>query len=47
MNFKIGTKNVGEDYPVFIIAELSANHLGDFDLAVETIKSMKESGAEQ
>jgi pseudaminic acid synthase len=46
MNFKIGTKNVGEDYPVFIIAELSANHLGDFDLAVETIKSMKESGAD-
>lgn len=46
MDFKIGTKDVGEDYPVFIIAELSANHLGDFDLAVETIKSMKESGAD-
>ncbi|PKL66554.1 MAG: pseudaminic acid synthase [Methanobacteriales archaeon HGW-Methanobacteriales-1] len=46
MNFKIDKREIGENKPVFIIAELSANHLGDFDLAVETIKSMKESGAD-
>jgi len=31
---------------VFIIAELSANHNKNFDLAVRTIKAMKESGAD-
>ena len=46
MFFKIGGKKVGGTNPVFIIAELSANHLGDFDLAVDTIKAMKESGAD-
>lgn len=46
MSFKIGDKGVGGDNPVFIIAELSANHLGDFDLAVDTIKAIKESGAD-
>jgi pseudaminic acid synthase len=31
---------------VYVIAELSANHNNDFDLAKETIKAMKESGAD-
>ena len=31
---------------VFIIAELSANHNNDFDLAVRTIKSIASSGAD-
>lgn len=31
---------------VYIIAELSANHNQDFDIAVRTIKAMKESGAD-
>ncbi|MFA5405479.1 MAG: pseudaminic acid synthase, partial [Ignavibacteria bacterium] len=31
---------------VFIIAELSANHNQDFDIAVKAIKAMKESGAD-
>src|SRR5208282_5102464 len=30
----------------FVIAELSANHLQNFDLAVKTIKAIKESGAD-
>ncbi len=30
----------------FIIAELSANHNHDFDLAVRTIEAMAESGAD-
>lgn len=46
MDFKIDKREIGEEQPVFIIAELSANHLGDFDLAVETIKAMKDSGAD-
>lgn len=46
MDFKIGDKMVGDNHPVFIIAELSANHLQNFDLAVETIKQMKKSGAD-
>ena len=37
---------IGEDYPAFIIAELSANHLQDYDRAVETIKKAKWAGAD-
>ena len=36
-NLKVG--------PVFIVAELSANHNQDFDLAIETIKAAKSAGA--
>ena len=46
MELKIGNKSIGNNHPVFIIAELSANHLQNFDLAVDTIKAMKESGAD-
>ena len=31
---------------VFIIAELSANHNQDFDLAAQSIRAIKESGAD-
>ena len=46
MNLKIKNKIIGNDKPVFIIAELSANHHQDFNLAVKTIKSIKEAGAD-
>ena len=46
MNFKIGEKEVGDNQPVFIIAELSANHMNDFDIAVKTIEAMAEAGAD-
>lgn len=46
MDFKIDKKEIGESNSVFIIAELSANHLGNFNLAVDTIKAMKDSGAD-
>ncbi len=42
----IGNKQIGENHPIFIIAELSANHFQNFDIAVKTIKAMKESGAD-
>ena len=46
MNFKIGNKTVGDNYPTFIIAELSANHMNNFDIAVKTVEAIAESGAD-
>ena len=46
MGFKIGEKEIGENNPAFIIAELSANHMNDFDVAVKTIEAMAEAGAD-
>jgi len=42
----IGGRFIGDDKPVFIVAELSCNHLQDFDLATKTIKAMMEAGAD-
>lgn len=44
--FKIGGRSLGENHPVFIIAELSANHNQSFDLAVDTIKAIRDAGAD-
>jgi pseudaminic acid synthase len=41
-----GKTKLSPDSKVFIIAELSANHLHNFDLAVKTIRAMKDSGAD-
>lgn len=46
MVIKIKDRFIGEDQPVFIVAELSANHNQIFDIAVKTIKAMKEAGAD-
>lgn len=40
-NFQINEKS-----PVFIIAELSANHNGSLEIAIETIKAAKRAGAD-
>ena len=32
--------------PCFIIAELSANHQGDINIAIETIRAAKRAGAD-
>ncbi|MCK9412232.1 MAG: pseudaminic acid synthase [Prolixibacteraceae bacterium] len=45
-DIKLGNNLVGMDKPCFIIAELSANHLHDYDIAVKTIQKMKEAGAD-
>lgn len=42
----IADRCVGTGYPIFIVAELSANHLQKFDLAVKTVKAAKEAGAD-
>ncbi len=46
MNFKIGNFNTAEENKVFIVAELSANHNQSYDLAVQSIKSIKACGAD-
>ncbi|AFV24563.1 pseudaminic acid synthase [Methanolobus psychrophilus R15] len=46
MEIRIADRCIGERHPVFIIAEVSANHLQNFDLAVDTIRAIKESGAD-
>ncbi|MFA5822198.1 MAG: pseudaminic acid synthase [Thermodesulfovibrionales bacterium] len=45
-SIEVSTRKIGNNHPVFIIAELSANHRQKYELAVETIKAMKESGAD-
>jgi pseudaminic acid synthase len=42
----ISDREIGSKKSTFIIAELSANHLQNFDIAVDTIKAMKEYGAD-
>ncbi|TXE19089.1 pseudaminic acid synthase [Psychroserpens burtonensis] len=43
---KIGNKTIGGKNPCFIIAELSANHNGNLDVAIETIRAAKRTGAD-
>ncbi|WP_399388622.1 pseudaminic acid synthase [Thermoanaerobacterium sp. CMT5567-10] len=45
-DFEIKNKKVGCIDPVFIIAELSANHNQNFDNAVKLIKEAKKAGAD-
>ena len=42
---KIDNFEINKNSPVFIIAELSANHNGSIDVAIETIKAAKRAGA--
>jgi N-acetylneuraminate synthase (EC 2.5.1.56) len=44
--FRINHRKIGDGYPVFIIAELSANHNQNFDNAVKLIKEAKKAGAD-
>jgi N-acetylneuraminate synthase len=43
---KIGRRNIGPEHPVYVVAELSANHNQDFDHAVRIIEAAKEAGAD-
>ena len=42
----IGGRAVGPGRPTYIVAELSANHNGNFDRAVRTIEAAAEAGAD-
>lgn len=43
---RIGNKHIGKNDPCFIIAELSANHGHDIEIAKETIRAAKRAGAD-
>ena len=40
----IGNHKISEDSPTFVIAEMSANHLMDFDRAVAIMQAAKDAG---
>lgn len=42
----IGSRKIGSSHPVYIIAELSANHGQDFDQAVRIVRAIAASGAD-
>lgn len=44
--FKIGNRIIGEGYPTYFIAELSCNHHGDINKALELVRLAKEAGAD-
>ena len=46
MSIKIGNREIGPGHPVFIIAEMSANHLQDYNRAVAIIRAAKQAGAD-
>jgi pseudaminic acid synthase len=43
---KIGDRVLGTDQPVYLIAELSANHRQDIGIAIKTIQEMAKAGAD-
>lgn len=43
---QIGNHRIAEDEPVFVVAEMSANHNMDFERAVAILKAAKEAGAD-
>lgn len=45
-SIEINGRRIGFGYPVYIIAEMSANHNQNFDQAVKLIEAAKEAGAD-
>ena len=43
---EISGRRIGPGYPVYIVAEMSANQDGRFDRAVELVKTAKACGAD-
>lgn len=43
---EIGKRRIGQGCPVYVIAEMSANHNGDFDQAVKILHAAKEAGVD-
>lgn len=43
--YQIDGRKIGPEYPPYIIAELSANHNGNFESALAIIKAAKQAGA--
>lgn len=45
-SFTIQRRPVGPGHPMYVIAELSGNHLGDYDKAVALVRAAKKAGAD-
>lgn len=45
-SFRVGEREVGDGAPVFVVAELSANHGHQLDVALATIDAAKAAGAD-
>ncbi|MCM8811719.1 MAG: pseudaminic acid synthase [Candidatus Omnitrophica bacterium] len=43
---EINGRKIGPGFPVYVVAEISCNHNGSFDRAVELIRLAKEAGAD-
>jgi len=46
LDFQIAHRPIGPSHPVYIIAELSANHNQDFDQAVKILEAARDAGAD-
>ncbi|HZQ68417.1 MAG TPA: pseudaminic acid synthase [Terriglobales bacterium] len=46
LEITIGERKIGQSHPVYIVAELSANHHQDFDQAVQLVQAAKDAGAD-
>ncbi len=46
MSIAINNQLIGQSQPVYIIAEISANHNGDFECAKKMIQAAKDAGAD-
>lgn len=46
MHINIGRRTLGQGFPTFIVAEMSANHGGTLDRALEIVQSAKRAGAD-
>ena len=45
-DIRINGRKIGPGEPTYIVAEMSCNHHGNFDRAVEIVHAMKEAGAD-
>src|SRR5512139_875625 len=45
-HLRIGHRQVGEGAPVYVVAEMSANHHQDLDQAIRIVGAIKEAGAD-
>lgn len=46
MNFRFGTRSIGDHQPVLVIAEIGINHEGNADLACQMVESAAAAGAD-
>ena len=46
MAFEIAGRAIGPDEPPYLIAELSGNHMGKLELALELLEAAKDAGAD-